>query len=110
MLLLFVSENSAMINPQWLELPISITNSHGPKDVRAIEVRLYFVVSKQSENMVYISYARADEAQMFSHILHMMLDDARKLSALMPYPGLISLRNQTVSPVTFVHLQNPWML
>ena len=30
-----------MINPQWLELPISRTNFHGPKDVRATEVRLY---------------------------------------------------------------------
>ena len=32
-----------MINPQWLELPISRTNFHGPKDVRAIEVGLYLV-------------------------------------------------------------------
>ena len=30
-----------MINPQWLELPMSRKNFHGPKDVRAIEVRLY---------------------------------------------------------------------
>ena len=30
-----------MINPQWLELPISRTNFHGPKAVRAIEVRQY---------------------------------------------------------------------
>ena len=30
-----------MINPQWLELPISRTNLNGPKDVRGIEVRLY---------------------------------------------------------------------
>ena len=32
-----------MINPQWLELPMSRTNFHGPKDVRAIEVRLFMV-------------------------------------------------------------------
>ena len=32
-----------MINPRWLELPLSRTNFHGPKGVRAIEVRLYFV-------------------------------------------------------------------
>ena len=31
-----------MNNPQWLELPMFRTNFHGPKDVRAIEVRLYF--------------------------------------------------------------------
>ena len=30
-----------MINPQWLELPMSRTNFHGPKDVGATEVRLY---------------------------------------------------------------------
>ena len=29
-------------NPQWLELPMSLTNFHGPKDVRALEVRLYY--------------------------------------------------------------------
>ena len=33
-----------VINPQWLELPMSRTVFHGPKDVRAIEVRLYVVV------------------------------------------------------------------
>ena len=33
----------AMINPQWLELPMPRTNFHGTKDVRATEVRLYFV-------------------------------------------------------------------
>ena len=30
-----------MINPQWLELPMSWTIFYGPKDVWAIEVRLY---------------------------------------------------------------------
>ena len=30
-----------MINPQWLELPMSRTIFYGPEDVRAIEVRLY---------------------------------------------------------------------
>ena len=38
-----------MINPQWLELPMSRTNFHGPKDVQAIEVRLYFY----KEVMIY---------------------------------------------------------
>ena len=38
---LFVSWTDAMINPQWLELPMSRMNFHGPKDVRAIEVWLY---------------------------------------------------------------------
>ena len=30
-----------MINPQWLELPMSRTIFYGPRDVRAIEFRLY---------------------------------------------------------------------
>ena len=37
----FASWPGAMINPQWLELPMSRTNLHGPKDVRDTEVRLY---------------------------------------------------------------------
>ena len=38
---LFASRPGAMINRQWLELPISRTNFHGAEDVRAIEDRLY---------------------------------------------------------------------
>ena len=38
---LFASWTGAIINPQWLGLPMSRTNFHGPKDVRAIEVRVY---------------------------------------------------------------------
>ena len=37
----FASLPWAMINPQWLELPISRTKFHGHKGVRAIEVWLY---------------------------------------------------------------------
>ena len=33
-----------MINTHWLELPLSQTNFHGPKAVRAIEVQLYLVL------------------------------------------------------------------
>ena len=39
---LFASLPDTVINPQWLELPMSRTVYHVPKDVRAIEVRLYF--------------------------------------------------------------------
>ena len=31
----------SLINPYWLELPLSRTNFHSPKGVRAIKVRLY---------------------------------------------------------------------
>ena len=41
---MFASWTGAMINPQWLELPMSRMNFHGPKDVRAIEVRLYIYI------------------------------------------------------------------
>ena len=37
---LFTSWPGTMNNPQWLELPMSRTIFYGPKDVRAIEVRL----------------------------------------------------------------------
>ena len=34
----FTSRSVVMINPQWLELPMSRTNFYGPKDVRVTEV------------------------------------------------------------------------
>ena len=40
----FASWPGAIIKSHWLELPISRTNFHGPKDVRAIEVWLYFSI------------------------------------------------------------------
>ena len=48
-----------MINPQWLELPMSRTNFHGPKAVRAIEVRLYvfdffYVFGEKKNNYFYL--------------------------------------------------------
>ena len=41
----FAFWHGAMINPHWLELPMSQINFHGPTDVRAIEVLLYVIVS-----------------------------------------------------------------
>ena len=43
----------AMTDPQLLELPMSRTNFHGPKDVRAIEVRLY--IGDSSETMFHFT-------------------------------------------------------
>ena len=37
----FASWPGTMINPQWLEVPMSKTNFYTQKDVRAIGVRLY---------------------------------------------------------------------
>ena len=44
-----------MINPRWLELPLSRTNFHGPKGVRAIEVRLYIQIIHFSVRLKSIS-------------------------------------------------------
>ena len=43
-LAIFASRPGAMINLDWLELPMARTIFHGPKGVRAIEVRLYMDV------------------------------------------------------------------
>ena len=40
----FASWLGTITNPQWLEPPMSRTIFYGPKDVRAIEVRLYAVL------------------------------------------------------------------
>ena len=50
----FASWPGVMINPQWLEPPISRTNFPGPKGVRAIEVRLYMVPQKVYLKIIYI--------------------------------------------------------
>ena len=43
----FSSWSGTKIKPQWLELPMSRTSFHGPKDVRAIEVRPYTELNKK---------------------------------------------------------------
>ena len=42
-LLRFAFWPGAMINPQWLELPMSRMSFHGPKDIRAIKVFQYLI-------------------------------------------------------------------
>ena len=41
-----------MINPQWLKLPIFPANFLGPKDVRAIEVRLFTIFFKREDSSI----------------------------------------------------------
>ena len=60
-----------MINHQWLELPMSQRNFHGPKDVRAIEVRLYFL--KQLEVIKWSSMVGGYGAQIF-RVIHYSVD------------------------------------
>ena len=59
-----------MINPQWLELPMSRPNFHGPKDVRAIEVRLYI------ENIVEMrrNCSLGEISPLFHNIFYLLLD------------------------------------
>ena len=51
--------DGAVINLHWLELPLSRTNFHGPKGVRAIEVRLYFHRTPVIISIYFISYSLA---------------------------------------------------
>ena len=59
----YASWPGSIINPQWLELPLSRTNFYSLKGVRAIEVRLYIVIhssttQRSGYNMSFISKAR----------------------------------------------------
>ena len=47
-LAIFASRPGAMINLQWLELPMARKIFHGPKGVRAIAVRLYIEITISS--------------------------------------------------------------
>ena len=77
-----------MINPQWLELPMSCINFHIPKDVRAIEILLYIDVyccSKTSSTCwstisgiyhLYWGIYKSNITLMYIHILHTRWRDA----------------------------------
>ena len=47
--------SGAIINPHWLELPLSRTNFQGPKGVRAIEVLLYLWLVAQSQGTLILA-------------------------------------------------------
>ena len=57
----------AMINPRWLELLLSRTNFHGPKGVRAIEVRLY-IPSVRSSSYSF-SWVILKRCRLLCHVL-----------------------------------------
>ena len=65
---LFASWNGAMINPQWLELPMSRTNFHGPKDARAIEIQLYLYIFEPTYDKTYIKTCRPAKTQISPRI------------------------------------------
>ena len=61
----FASWPGVMINPHWLELPISRTNLHGPKDVRAIGVRLYILKGKQNRSQIELILSLKEKNMLF---------------------------------------------
>ena len=54
-----------IINRQWLEPPMSRTIFYGPKDVRAIEVRLYFKSKSVKINAYPIAFYKVLQWQPF---------------------------------------------
>ena len=65
-----------MINTHWLELLLSQTNFHGPKGVRAIEVRMYIlklVSFEQHGPQIFISNVSLDSMFVSSSSLRKTL-------------------------------------
>ena len=65
----YVSWYGTNNNPPWLELPLSRTNFHSPKGVRAIEVRMYleklYLQSTINSHSINI-YERCPSEQMWT--------------------------------------------
>ena len=53
---LFASSPGTMINPHWLELPMSRTVFYGPIVVRAIKVRLYQLLYQKNSKILLIIF------------------------------------------------------
>ena len=82
----------AMINLQRLELPMSRTNFHGPKDVRAIEVRLFIntvsmkTSTSQIESTLVISKSKGlPEILRISNLIPEVRDILKILSSFPQY-------------------------
>ena len=58
-----------MNNPLWLKLLISRTNFHGPKDIRVIEVRRYFV-SLQFYNYKCVQLWCSTEPEFYGDLVY----------------------------------------
>ena len=56
-----------MINVQWLEPPMSRTNFHRPKDVRAIQVRLYPINEPAHNKINKMTCAPTDDSDQPGH-------------------------------------------
>ena len=62
----FASWPSPMINPQWIELPISQANFHGSKDIRATEVWLYWNLLNWLGGTAIINFLHLKESPVFA--------------------------------------------
>ena len=78
-LAIFASRPGAMINLQWLELPIPRTIFHGPKGVRAIELRLY------SDH--FLSFIRPSIRLSISSLTLSNDNSSKAIEAICPYLG-----------------------
>ena len=59
-----------MINPQCLELPLSRTNLHGHKDVRAIEIRLYLNHAHEKMTLCYMRINEGSNQGIYSSSIY----------------------------------------
>ena len=73
-----------MINPQWLELSLSRRNSHGPKDVRAIEVRLFYATKKHGIPIVLLPRQKELISQADSRAAKIALRSTRHSPTFFP--------------------------
>ena len=81
-----------MINPQWLELPLSRTNVHSPKGVRAIEVRLYQRKACLIAEVKLLNFAVVVEKLPFWGLYF------RQAFEFISYLFLISMKYLSISP------------
>ena len=97
----FAFWTGAMINTQWLELPISRTNYYGPKDVRVIEVRLinlYTFSANSADNKLIITLSLLQEKNRTPYVTQIVFTGdslKRQFVPEMPKPALREKKETT---------------
>ena len=90
-----------MINPRWLELPLSRINFHGPKGVRAIEVRLYLALL-----LVFLSFF--ERVEILLCLLWPSAWQAKPMPKIVAYRrSTTNVLNVTKTVVDLPHLSQP---
>ena len=79
-----------MINSCWLELPLSRINFHGPKGVRAIEVRLYLTLKLQNRQQnLPLQNMTIHFCQHYIILTHSYLETHKKAIGKQDFPSKI---------------------